>query len=327
VVLAVLVFCSQQVPVAHGTAPSTGSTLEDRIARGLAELSPPAEPGDAGARDAAAKKLARFGALLDATGERILWGGFDPKKGYNPNAYTLTEFYPPVWVKLYLSTFMFPGEYQVVSDGDLRILVAQARFRADLDPGDYPYPFWHSAAKWRAYVDTEEVLLVFRKERIVAAFRKAAAAPAAAVADRPWDGHWRWTDEQGVEQPRAALYSYLFSAQNPRVAQLERTYRELEQQFRSQNCTTCHAPDNRSKAKPLLLLNYPNQALAARHSLVEILRDNEMPPADLEKGTEAGVHDAATLESLIALAEQFERAADEALAYEKKIGALRGRAR
>jgi mono/diheme cytochrome c family protein len=314
--LLALCSCAAQTPAAKAPTSAVDDALPGRIAEGLAKLSPPADLSDPGARDAAGDRLSRFEPLLNAAGDRILWGGFDPTKGYDPEAYTLTEFVPMVWAKMYLSTFTFPGPYQVRQEGKFRVAEVAAKFRNGLDSGDYPYPFWHSAKKWQAYVDAEALLLVFDRDRLIAAFRK--AAPTTTVVEKPWDGRWRWTDEKGAEQPRVALYSYLFSKDNPEVANLETRYRKMEQAFREESCTSCHTPDNPAKANPLLLLNFPNQALAGRHLLVKILRDNEMPPADEKKGVKAGIHDEATREKLIELAKEFETAADAALAYEKK---------
>jgi len=141
---------SPLVVTSSGRAPS----LEDRIARELLEASPPADPADASARDAAGERLSRLHDLLDAAGERILWGGFDPASGYEPKANPVTEFTPVVWAKLYLSTFTFAGPYEVRREGRFAVLEIAARFRAGLDAGDYPYPFWHSTRKWQEYVDT-----------------------------------------------------------------------------------------------------------------------------------------------------------------------------
>lgn len=289
------------------------SSPQDRIARELAAASPPADPADPAARDAAAGRLAGVAVLLNAQ-EEILWGGFDEKKGYDPAAYRLTAFNPLVWTKIYLSTFMFPGPYEVRTEGRDTVLEMAARFRSGLDPGDYPYPFWHSRQKWDAYVGTEAVILVFRDGRLTTAFRKA-GKPAEPGAARAWDGRWHWTDARG-EQPRAALFSYLLSAGNPHREKLDATYRRLEASFRSQHCLGCHSPDNTAQADQLFLLSFPNQALAARHLLVPVLRGNKMPPAECGSGQAAGIADDAARAELIRLAGEFEREGDAALAYE-----------
>lgn len=294
----------------------TAVSLQERVAHELLDASPPADPADARARDAAGERLSQLRDLLDAAGERILWGGFEAQRGYEPAANPLTQFVPLVWVKLYLSSFTFAGPYQVRQEGRFTVLEIAARFRDGLDSGDYPYPFWHSAKKWQAYVDTQALLFVFDRDRLLATYRRPAPA-SDRMATRTWDSRWRWTDAQGKEGPRVALFTYLFAADNPWLADLERTYRSLESGFRSNNCVSCHAPDNPAKSNPLLLLDFPNQALVARHSLVEALRGDKMPPPDPATGRGAGLGDDAVRQQLLLLAEAFEREADGALAYER----------
>ena len=307
---------TREAPVTETASQGDLGSLQDRIAQGLATASPPADPTDARERDAASERLARFTLFLEHTGDQIVWGGFDAEKGFDLDKYRLTEFSPVVYAKLYLSTFMFPGPYSVRQEGKYTVLEVSTRFREGLDPGDYPYPFWHTPQKWQAYVDTKALLFVFENDRIVAAFREPRPTPDAAVVLKPWDGRWHWTDTAGHEQPRVTLFSYLMSADNPSLTTLDGAYRKLESAFRAQNCIGCHAPDNIAKASTLTLLNYPNQALVARHELVEVLRRNRMPPADVKAGVEAGIADETARQDLLSLAEEFEREANTALAYE-----------
>ena len=293
-------------------------SIPERIAVEFAEASPLADPGDAQARDKASARLANCSTFRAHVGDLILWGGCDPVKGFDPKTYSLTEFDPMVWLKLYASTIMFTGHREVRKDGPLTILEMEARFRSNLDPGDYPYPFWHSPKKWQAYLDLSALVLVFRENKIVAAYRIAQADKAHPAVARPWDGKWEWIDANGDKQPRVALFSYIFSADNPHAASVDRSYRELEVKFRAQNCVTCHAPDNQGKAKGLVLLNFPNQSLAARHSLVEVLVKNEMPPEDTRNHRAAGIDDDAVRGELIRLAKDFVKVADAAVAFESR---------
>lgn len=303
------------------TAVPASMSLPKRVATELVKASPLADPADAKARDRASEALARCQSFRMHVGERILWGGCDPEKGFDPKTYSLTKFDPVVWLKLYASTIMFTGESDVRQEGPLTILELKARFRSGLDPGDYPYPFWHTPKKWQAYLDLTSLALVFREDTIVAAYRIAPnkASGVGVAADMPsWDGKWRWTDAKGEEQPRVALFSYVFSPDNPHREAVDQSYRRLEAKFRSQNCTACHAPDNKGKAKSLLLLNYPNQSLAARHSLVEVLKKNEMPPEDTTAKHAAGIADEAVRGELVGLAEAFVKQADAAIAFESR---------
>ena len=298
---------------AHGTAKAS---LPEQIARQLAEASPLADPGDAGARDVAAAKLARCRDFTEAAGERILWGGCDPVKGFDPRTYSLTEFDPLVWLKLYASTLMFTGEHEVRAEGRYTVLEMKAKFRSNLDPGDYPYPFWHSPKKWQAYIDLASLVVLFEGDKIAAVYRTSKSDPAKPPVERKWDEKWHWTDAAGKEQPRVALFSYMFAADNPHRASVDESYRRLEARFRAQDCTSCHAPDNAGKARELLLLNFPNQSLAGRRKLVEMLAEKKMPPEDIEKNHPAGIADDAVRTELIRLAQTFVKEADAAVAFE-----------
>ena len=307
---------------------SVEEVLAEKIAKQLVAASPVAPASDAKARDMAGKKLASCDDLMSAAGPRILWGGFHPEQGYDPEGYRLndrahddwfqlTELNPMVWAKLYLSTFMFPGPYTIHKEGRFTVLELEAQFRSEMDAGEYPYPFWHSPNKWTAYVKVEKVMFVFEPGRLIAAMRRSPDPLSVKQVRKPWDTKWVWTDEKGEPQPRVALYSYLFSKDNPHVAELEKSFRALETNFRSQNCMLCHEPDNRSRINDLLLLNYPNQALIMRRSLVAILEQNQMPPGNAIAHEPQGVQDVKALKEMTRLAKEFEKIADEAFAFEQ----------
>ncbi len=311
-----LASCATRSPIKREALAPTNS-LQDRIAHGLARASPTADPSDLHARDAAADKLAHFAELQNAIGEQILWGGFDEKLGYDPKAYKLTAFNSYVWAKVYLSTFMFSGPYEVRREGKRTVLEISTKFRAGLDAGDYPYPFWHSSKKWQAYLDARSLLLVFEDDHLVAALRKSVHDPAQPLADKVWDRRWRWEDPQGNLEPRVALYQYLLSPANPHAARLESSYRKLEERFRAHDCLSCHSPDNPARPSKLFMLNYPNQALSGRHELLTVLNDDTMPPLDPNGDRKPGLHDEAARTELLRLAEDFSAAGDAALEYER----------
>lgn len=300
----------------------------EHLAKQLIAASPVVDPSDTVARDKAAEQLGQCKDLFKAARGRILWGGFHPEQGYDPASYRLiptsrddlfqlTQFDPEVWARLYLSTFMFPGEFEVRTEGRFTVLDLKAEFRSKLGDGEYPYPFWHSPNKWTAYVNVQSILLIFEPGRLVAAMRKSPDPLSLPIVKKPWDGKWIWQDAGGQEQPRVALFKYQFSADNPHVAALDKSYRELANQFRAQECMMCHEPDNRGRISDLLLLNYPNQSLIARRTLVTVLEDNQMPPGNSLAGEETGIHDDATRKLLLDLAKAFEAHADEAFAYER----------
>jgi hypothetical protein len=212
---------------------------------------------------------------------------------------------------------MFDGTHEVRREGSLTVLELNAQFRAGLDAGEYPYPFWHSPNKWTAYVNAEKVALVFSAGKLVSAMRVSPDPLSLKLIKRDWDAQWHWTDENGDPQPRVTLYSYLFSKDNPHVSALDASYRALEGKFREQNCMSCHEPDNRSRINDLLLLNYPNQALVARRSLVAVLEENQMPPGNELADEPTGLQDEGVRAELIRLAKAFEKQADAAFAYEQ----------
>lgn len=303
--------------------------LAERIARQVIAASPLADPADAAARDLAGVRLAACKDLVDAADGTVLWGGFNPDQGYDPERYRLTrespidfaqltEFEPVVWAKLYLSTFMFSGKYEIHEENGLTILDLEAKFRGGLSPGDYPYPFWHSPNKWTAYMNAERLLLVFARGRLIAGMRKSPEPESLKLIRRPWDAKWNWVDEKGDPQPRVALFDYLFSKDNPHVVPLEASYRELESKLRAANCMSCHEPDNQSRINDLLLLNYPNQSLIMRRSIVKVFEDNYMPPGDKIAKEPEGVQDQKLLAELLKLAREFEKNADAAIAFDRE---------
>ena len=116
--------------------------------------------------------------------------------------------------------------------------------------------------------------------------------------------------------PFAALYTYFFSKENPYVLELEAAYRSAEFKLREENCLVCHSPDNGSAMNQLELFSYPNQALGARHRIVEQLELNKMPTEDPARGYRQGMADDAARKELIELAKHFAALGDQALAWE-----------
>lgn len=243
----------------------------------------------------------------------LRWGGQSADAGFDLERSNATRLDPLVWRRLYLSTFAFPGESRVEQAGDRYIAHVSARFRNALDAGEYPYPFWHSQPKWQSYQRTDELLFFIEGDSVVAVLRSAVQDPARPHSEREWDGHWQWNSERG-EEPRVALYGFLFSAGNPYVSALDSAFRGFSDKQREAACTSCHNPGNPSKINPFEFFNYPNQALSARHDLVKQLTANAMPPA--VDGASRGLTDDTYREALLALAEEFATVGDRALEYE-----------
>ncbi len=288
-------------------APFDGEAL----ALALAAACPPAAPDDAAARASCADKLTALPVLRDQMDEPFLWGGQKTAGDYNLEHSHLTKFAPLVWRRMYLSTFMFDGDHKVEQVGDQTIVHLGVSFRSELDAGEYPYPFWHSEKKWRAYQVASELIFVVENGKIKGAFRGGEPIAERDKNKRQWDGQWMW---HGGEEPRVTLFKNLFSAENPYVAALETNYRELESAMRQYNCASCHAPNNPAGMNPLELLTYPNQALAARRAIIEQIEKNTMPPETAENS--AGIADPVARERILTLARAFAAEADRALAHE-----------
>lgn len=298
----VLAACAMQ-------AGSEGGSGIDRIARAITAACPQSAPDTAASRDACSVRLGQVAALDSATPNPpgILWGGMAKDGDYEPGHNKLTRLDGLVWRKLYLSLYAFAGTYTInpQPNGDT-VLVLDAKLRT-LAPEDYPYPFWHSADKWRAYHQARAVALVFRKDQLIAGYR-AKLDTSIPVADVKWDGKWQW-EENGVTVPRASLYDYTLSKGNPERAALESAYSDFESAARPYNCTTCHNPANPRSINPLIFFTHPAQALAGRHDIVTQLELNKMPPPK-------GISDDAARQKLIELAKRFAEEGDRALAYE-----------
>jgi hypothetical protein len=293
-----------------GLANQEDQELAIEIAIGLSEACPPSARDDEAARLACGDALARFTLLRDTMAEPFLWGGQGAGKPPDLAENHLTRFNPLVWRKMYASLMMFGSDFRIETRGTQTLLRIPQTFRGALDMGSYPYPFWHSKGKWDSYQLAKEVLLVIEGGRLLGGMRSEEQDPTLPYVSHTFDGNWNWTSPEGTPRPASSmLYSNLFSPTNVMVPELERTYRALEEKARPQNCNTCHSPDNAAKMPALVLLNYPNQAIFARDSIVSAVETLAMP-------TGGGIKDQAKREELLALARDFQAAARQALALE-----------
>jgi hypothetical protein len=295
-------------PVLTSDAPLLAS-----VAKELAALSPIADAGDEAARDKAAEALKRSTVLRGAMGDVVHWG--QRKEGsFDIDAHHVTQLDSMVWRSLYLSLFMFSGEHEVIESKGLSVLRMKGEFRGKLGAGAYPYPFWHKPKKWTQYNHSIYVDFVFEKGKINAAYRSPEMKEASEEA-HTFDGKWEWTDKNGHAMPSVALYAYLLSPKNPHAKQLDETFRAFAMEARSQSCMECHEPDNKKNMSNLTILNYPNQALNSRHTLVELIEKDLMPPKSKEGP--GGIQDQEKKKKFIELAKAFSETADKALEFEK----------
>jgi len=281
-----------------------------RVAKAIAAACPMATAGAGiSSRDACAGRLGRLKALQAVSNDSLVWGA-SANRDYEPSHNKLTRLDSFVWRKLYLSLFAFSGTSSVehLANGDA-LLRLDAGIRP-IAPEEFPYPFWHSADKWRDYQQSRQVGLLFRGGKLIAAYRNAELDPTKPFAAKTWDGKWTW-EVGGQAGPRVALYTYALSKGNPVRADLEIAYRDFEAESRPYFCTSCHNPANPSGINPLAFFTHPSQALAARHEIVSKLEANQMPP-------QIGIPDPVARQKLIEKARAFAETGDRALAYEKQ---------
>jgi hypothetical protein len=293
------------------SAPAVAQTDLDTVAKSIAAACPMSAAGKGvPARDACADNLGKSGVLEAASNDSLVWGAA-ANRDYEPSRNKLTRLDAFVWRKLYLSLFAFSGDYTIEPqpNGD-QLLRLDAGIRP-IAPEEFPYPFWHSADKWRDYQQSRQVGLLFRGGRLIAAYRNAELDPAKQFAAKTWDGKWTW-DVDGHAGPRVALYTYILSKKNPERVRLENAYRDFETESRPYFCTSCHNPANPAGINPLMFFTHPSQALVARHDIVKQLESNQMPPPN-------GITSDVARAKLIEKARAFSEAGDRALTYERQL--------
>lgn len=296
------------------TAPSNvNAELARELGRELAASCPRSAPDDAGARRRCADRLLRLDALHGRFAPFVLWGMQPAPHDYDLEATVTTRFDPLVLRRLYWSTFMFEGGARLEQAGSRTVIRVPVRFRHALDPGDYPYPFWHSEKKWRSYQQTQALLFVLQAGRVVAVLRSAEQDASRAISHHACDRCVEWKAD-GAGPPHVELYRFVLSANNPHVQAVDQAYRAFEQAQRRAQCMACHSPANPAHMNPLELFSYPNQALGARHTIVRVLEHNHMPPA--REGQPAGIRDEAYRLELLHLAREFAALGDRAFEFE-----------
>ena len=318
------------VLLACGAGAQSTAALQARIEAGLAELAselaaicPLADPGDQAAFDDCRRALFHGSLLRRRLSTILLWGRLNPRPGELLKDTTLTQLAPEVWTGLYAPMFMFDGTWTVEYHEGERLYRSRlgARFRNALAPGQYPYPFWHSAKKWDDYQNADTVLFWINPDSgsiVVGQFtndgRKNPRLKNLPVVRSPFDGRWMWTDPDGTMQPQPALFQGLFAADNPYLAQLEPRYRDLANAMRKGHCNECHVPDNPNRQNRLVLLQTPAHAASEIKRLMNAVRKNDMPVDDSLLPLEI---DADTRAALLQYGAAFESVVDAAREWEQ----------
>ena len=255
------------------------------LAQELALRCPLADPGSTPAFDACRQALFGPSTMRQQLSTNVLWG-----RQRSPTVRladtSLTQFAPDVLTGMYLPLFMFNGEHKVewVESEKLARIRLRTAFRNRLQPGQFPYPFWHEAEKWSMYQGANEVLLWWHpgRARITAAQftvhgEQAPLARSEPVPAHAFSGQWMWADAQGKVQPKVTLFDGLFQADNPYMASLDGAYKKLALRLRDGQCDSCHVPDNPHKSKRLVLLQTPAHAAGEIRRVLKALQTDRMP--------------------------------------------------
>ncbi|MBM3560789.1 MAG: hypothetical protein FJX53_13135 [Alphaproteobacteria bacterium] len=257
------------------------------FAAALAKACPMAAPGDVAAHDSCRKNIGQ-GADGAIRGYHFLFGGQQPAKFWLKDKKT-SVFRGDLFQDLYMSMYMFTGKYRTADAPDgLKTVAVEAYFRNELPPGRYPYPFWHSDAKWLAYEKSNELRFRMTKEgKAVFAYRsdtgsEANRGPYKHVEHAPFLGEWMWRDDKGGAQPVATLFSEHYSPDNPNLQALDVAYRKMAILFRDADCTVCHQPEGHRKMNKLTLLQTPLHAATSIDAVLDEIRTNKMPVDDYD---------------------------------------------
>jgi len=294
-----------------------------QLALELSAVCPLADQGDQKAFDVCRQALFRGSLLRRNVSTILLWGRPHPKPGESLKNTTLTELAPEVWTGLYAPLFMFDGTWRLDYDEGERLyrLRLGALFRNAMEPGQYPYPFWHNAKKWNDYQKSNTLVLWIAPQSgtiVVGQFtndgQERPGLRSEPVARPPFDGQWMWTDALGTLQPAPALFQGLFSNDNPYLRELEPRYRDLANAMRKGHCNDCHVPENRNRMSRLVLLQTPAHAASEIKRLMKAVRNNDMPIDDTLLYREI---DADTKKALLHYGSAFEALVDAARDWEE----------
>src|SRR2546429_8824329 len=118
--------------------------MASEVALGLQRVCPPASPADQAAFDRCRRSLFGDSTLRRSLAPRLLWGRRNQDAGAALKDTNLTQFAPDVFAGLYLSLFMYSGEYstEYVERERLHLIRLRAGVRKLMPPGQFPYPFW-----------------------------------------------------------------------------------------------------------------------------------------------------------------------------------------
>lgn len=313
-------------PAVHAADIPTPLHIEktvEKLTNQLKQLCPLADPASQSAFDQCRQALFTDSLLKQAMVKPVvLWGR--QKDAELPLKEThLTEFDPSILTGLYIPLFMFDGKYKItyVEREKLFLATLGVGFRNRLQPGQFPYPFWHDANKWDMYENARSLYLWMDPRTGLIRFAQfsnrgnPAEGHVVNKATLPaFDGKWLWTDAQGKTQPAVTLFDGLYREDNPYKAQLDKSYREFATSLRDSQCLNCHVPNNPEKMKRLVLLQSPAHASGEIHRVLKSVRERKMPLD--EQGIEKTL-DPAMEKTLLEKGGAFEKFVDAAVEWER----------
>lgn len=311
------------VKTARPTAAENVRELAQAIASELAERCPFADVADQSAFEACKQAMYGGSKIRSKLSTTTMWGRQhkDPETPLKET--NLTQFGPDVLTGMYMPLFMFSGKNAVTYSTREKLYRVElgVRFRNRLQPGQFPYPFWHEDDKWGTYEKANAILLwVDPKELSIRAAQFTMRgtlepqSPNGAVATPKFEGKWMWTDASGQQQPKVTLFDGLFHAENPYLKKLDAAYRDLALSLREGQCMACHVPNNPNKMKRLVLLQTPAHAAGEIKRVMHSVKRGSMPLNEI-----SGVEEPLTGElkgKLLARAAAFEKIVDAAKAWE-----------
>ncbi len=293
------------------------------IAAHLSKLCPTADAASQVAFDVCRKGLFTSVQLKNALSPYTLWGRQRDQAALLKDT-PLTQLAPDALTGLYMPLFMFDGSYSVSyseTNGLYRAKLGVG-FRNRLQPGQFPYPFWHDANKWNTYENAKAMLFWIDpksgKTRAVQFTQLGDGLPALLVqpATPPaFEGKWLWTDAGGKTQPAVTLFDGLFDDANPYKEGLEKSYRALALSLRESQCLQCHIPSNPQRSRKLVLLQSPAHAAAEIKRLMKQVQADRMPVDEF--GLEESL-DPHTKALLLERGSVFEQFVDRAHAWERE---------
>src|SRR3954470_4215847 len=179
--------------------------MASEVALEMQRVCSPASPSDQSAFDRCRRSLFGDSALRRSLAPRLLWGRRNQDAGAALKDTNLTQFAPDVIAGLYLSLFMYSGEYttEYVERERLYLIRLRAGFRNLLQPGQFPYPFWHEEGNGGASRAANSVRLWVKPKTakiVIGQFPERGSSPAVVSAQPIWpkfDGSWMWMDKEG----------------------------------------------------------------------------------------------------------------------------------